>query len=515
MASQQELSFAIKAINEASKVLKDVQGDVAGLEGAAEKSGGKMAGFQKALGGVGTVAGGIVAAGALTKVGGYLSDAVQGAIEDEAATKRLEQALRNVGGAYDENLGKVNAAIDAGQKKAFTDDQVRDSFQSLLAATGDVNEALSRQQVAMDLSRGAGISLEQASRMVGKVNDENVEAFKRLGITIGEGATEAEALAAVQAKFAGQSDAYAKSTAGQFEQAKIRMGEVQEQIGAQLLPVVTKLGLLFLNDVVPAIEKFVNVAGPKIQEFAQNVRKYWESDIKPVIDELRDAWEKLAPVILPILSQIQLYVETTAKTIALALGIIIDLLGGDFSGAWEKAQELVRVQVDYIQGTIGNLVDFVQGIVPLMLEAAKAVGGAIIDGIKDGLSKLGNFATDVGGAILSALKTMVNTFVIDPINRALEFHIGGSIFGKDWGIDINPPDIPHLASGGVVRARPGGTLALLGEGGRDEAVIPLSRAGGAVGGTTVHIHGNVYGVDDLIYQMDRALKRAGQSGLVA
>ena len=98
--------------------------------------------------------------------------------------------------AYDENLDKVNAAIDAGQKKAFTDDQVRDSFQQPLAATGDVNEALNRQQLAMDLSRGAGISLEAASRMVGKVTDENVQAFKRMGITIADGATEAEALAA-------------------------------------------------------------------------------------------------------------------------------------------------------------------------------------------------------------------------------------------------------------------------------------------------------------------------------
>lgn len=515
MATQQELTFAIRAINEASKVLKDVQGDVSGLEGAAEKSGGKMAGFQKALGGVATVAGGIVAAGALSKVGGYLGDAVQGAIEDEAATKRLEQALRNAGGAYDENLDKVNAAIDAGQKKAFTDDQVRDSFQQLLAATGDVNEALNRQQLAMDLSRGAGISLEAASRMVGKVTDENVQAFKRMGITIADGATEAEALAAVQGKFAGQSDAYAKSTAGQFEQAKIRMSEVQEQIGYQLLPIVTKLGLIFLNEVVPAIEKFVNVAGPKIQEFAQKVKQYWESDIKPAIDNLRKAWEDLEPVIRPILDQIVNLISNAVTTIKLTLGIIIDLLGGDFSGAWQKAKDLVDEQVRFMKESAGNLVAFLQGLAPLILEAAKAVGGAIIDGIKEGLSQLGGFAEDVGAAILQALKAMVNNFIIDPINRALEFHIGGSILGQSWGIDIDPPDIPHLAAGGVIRARPGGTLALLGEGGEDEAVIPLSRAGAAVGGTVVHIHGNVYGVDDLIYQMDRALKRSGQAGLVA
>lgn len=66
-------------------------------------------------------------------------------------------------------------------------------------------------------------------------------------------------------------------------------------------------------------------------------------------------------------------------------------------------------------------------------------------------------------------------------------------------IDFELPDIPHLAGGGIVRASSGGTLALLGEGGRDEAVVPLGRdhdlggAGLGLGGgvvNEVHIHVN-------------------------
>ena len=48
-------------------------------------------------------------------------------------------------------------------------------------------------------------------------------------------------------------------------------------------------------------------------------------------------------------------------------------------------------------------------------------------------------------------------------------------------------DVPQLADGGVVRARRGGTLALLGEGGRDEAVVPLP-ASGSLGGTTINVN---------------------------
>ncbi|MFC7217084.1 hypothetical protein ACFQLX_02685 [Streptomyces polyrhachis] len=48
--------------------------------------------------------------------------------------------------------------------------------------------------------------------------------------------------------------------------------------------------------------------------------------------------------------------------------------------------------------------------------------------------------------------------------------------GKSFGLNIpRLPNIPALAEGGIVRARSGGTLALVGEGRESEAVIPLSK----------------------------------------
>lgn len=44
-----------------------------------------------------------------------------------------------------------------------------------------------------------------------------------------------------------------------------------------------------------------------------------------------------------------------------------------------------------------------------------------------------------------------------------------------------------LAEGGVIKAKAGGTLARIGEGGQDEAVIPLKKGAGALG-SNVHIH---------------------------
>lgn len=68
---------------------------------------------------------------------------------------------------------------------------------------------------------------------------------------------------------------------------------------------------------------------------------------------------------------------------------------------------------------------------------------------------------------------------------------------KDFGVEVDfvfsggvaQANVPALANGGIVKATTGGTLALIGEGGRDEAVIPLDRGG--IGGNTIIIQGAI------------------------
>jgi hypothetical protein len=64
-------------------------------------------------------------------------------------------------------------------------------------------------------------------------------------------------------------------------------------------------------------------------------------------------------------------------------------------------------------------------------------------------------------------------------------------FGVDVDFVLSGGTIPALANGGIVRASSGGTLALIGEGGQDEAVIPLDRLNGTSGGPTIIIQGAV------------------------
>src|SRR6266542_416947 len=281
-----DLVLAIKAVDDASAALKNVSSGLGGVEQAASKGHGPLTALGGALGNVASIASGFVIGKAITELPGFLMDAAKAAAEDEQAAVRVSTLLQTLPGDFAANTAAVNEAIAAGQKLAFSDDDVRDSFVKLAAATGDTDEALAKQKVAMDLARGAHIPLNEASKLLGKLTDENLQVFKRMGITLTDVSSEADVLAAVQAKFAGQSEAYASSTAGQFEQAQIAFHETEEAIGAALLPALTRLAK-FLADSLPTIQAFVGDLSSGFSEYISPALDVAIAQFAVVVDWLK------------------------------------------------------------------------------------------------------------------------------------------------------------------------------------------------------------------------------------
>jgi hypothetical protein len=192
--------------------------------------------------------------------------AAQAAADEEASLARLQKAVENTGVSWTDYGGKLDAVVEAGMKRGFDDDAQRASLSLLMAQTGDADEAMRRFALSQDVSRGAGIDLEMSSKLLGKVTEENANVFKKMGINLEAGASETEAFAALQQKFGGQAEAYAKSSAGQFEVAKIQMGELKEDIGAAVLPMMVKLASAFTEKVIPALRELAATWIPRIKQ---------------------------------------------------------------------------------------------------------------------------------------------------------------------------------------------------------------------------------------------------------
>ncbi len=419
MASGAELAMILRAKDES------VQATFDKIEGAAR-------GFGSTMSNIATSAAGFVIGNAITQLPGFLMDAAKAAAEDEQATARLSTTIRSLGGDYDAQMASVNGAIAAGQKLAFTDDQVRNSYQFLAQATGSSDEALRRQTIAMDLARGANIPLEQATKLVGKVNAENVETFKKLGISIGEGATEAEAMAAIQAKFAGQSEAYANSTAGQFEQAQIAIDETKEALGAALLPVLAAVGGV-LVDMLPTLQEWAGTLGAMVGEAITPVIAAFQDllDIFLGGDSFDAASEQLDKLFPPAVS------DGIMFTVAALGDMFRAVFEGDIPEALFQAQEVfgnfaltnsaavdewAAAFVEWIGPMSADMLtdfgDVAKGLMTWLIETAATIieqlatwAAAFIDWvapmIPDMLRALGGYAADMVGWLAGTALPMI------------------------------------------------------------------------------------------------------------
>lgn len=163
---------------------------------------------------------------------------------------------------------------------------------------------------------------------------------------------------------------------------------------------------------------------------------------------------------------------------------------------------------DWIVGRFGDIVAWVWGMPSRIWSAA--VG--LFDGFKDAFRGAVNAIIGWWNGLSFTLPS-ITVPEWDPPGPGPTFGgftIGGQTFGT--------PDIGYLAKGGIVRHRPGGILANIGEGSVDEAVIPLPRgmrAMGAGGGppVTLNVTGSILAERDIVRIVRDELGRRGFGGV--
>lgn len=123
-------------------------------------------------------------------------------------------------------------------------------------------------------------------------------------------------------------------------------------------------------------------------------------------------------------------------------GELPGLLGGWIGDAVDKGEELLSGFVSFITDIPGDIIDGLSGLASALYEIFKGAFNGVADLWN---STIGSWSLDIPSWV--------------PF-------IGGS----QWSV----PDIPRLATGGLIKRRPGGVLANIAEGREDEAVTPMS-----------------------------------------
>ena len=196
-------------------------------------------------------------------IGAYAKVAIENAAADEKAQRNLALTIENTTTATAAQIAGVEKYINTTSVAiGITDDELRPAFGRLVRSTKDVEEAQKLLNLALDVSAATGKPLEAVANALGKAYDGNLNALGRLGLGIDQSILKSKDFDLVfntlTNTFGGFADNEAQSTEKAFARIKIASDEVQEQIGAALLPVVQELTAFILSDVVPVVQSFVD-----------------------------------------------------------------------------------------------------------------------------------------------------------------------------------------------------------------------------------------------------------------
>lgn len=383
-----------------------------------------LGGFGKALGGLAVAAGGVAA---VIGAGKMLKEFGEMAAEEAVGVQKLQKAVENTGANWGDAAAGIETYLAAETKRIALDDgQGRAVLQSLTEMTGDYTKAMELMPLAADLARAKNMDLSTAAMLVGRVASGNTSILTRYGIVLEKGASSTEALAAIQKRFGGQAETYAKSYAGQMEIFGIQFNNLKETIGAVVLPIMTKVMAAFADiatAAIPVVEALAGQLAPAFESIA-----WWAESLFYVLTGTGGdiPWDDIVP---PWLAGVMFALSDAFAAIRDAAGGFIDILSGAESkvtplssalaGMGKPVSEVEQLFRD-VAGAIMGLVDEAAPVVAEMGQSFARMGSTVMGVFKQLapviLQVLGSYIQNVAGiwqtvfpAILSIVQTVMRT----------------------------------------------------------------------------------------------------------
>jgi hypothetical protein len=239
--------------------------------------------------------------------------------------------------------------------------------------------------------------------------------------------------------------------------------EVRAFLEKTFMPILEKLAAVF-GEVTRVIVGIVT-------EFASFLKNHWQEIVTVALAVLFAPaaglfliithFEEIKRLVLGVVESLKnLLFEYWNEIVTVALWVLFPPGAGLFA----LATNAFGVR-DAVVGAIREIPGLLRGLAGDFYGAASEIATQLVQGIISGVSGAGGVVGSVVDGILRAVKSLINTQIIDKINSALEFTIKGP--GPVPDIHIDAPNIPHLQSG--LLNVPRDMLAFLHQG---EAVLP-------------------------------------------
>ena len=508
--------------------LQQVQGLGKAL-GTTEKQANGLAGAFGRLKGAATSMVGVLGAAGL---GALLKQSVDTFAKFETETKLLENGLKNVGARSGELERLQKVASDLGEATLFNEEDFRQGF-GLLTSFGNIGTSNYERvaKAAADVAQTSGTDVSSAFMQLAKaLNDpaKGLTALSRSGIqftedqkTMIESMVEAGNVAGAQnmilkeleKQYGGNSVAAAQGLAGaldtlgeKFYDLQVALGDNISQVLQPLIAGLTSL-VSFISGLPEPVQTFIVALG------GLTIALTALGGVLAIGAPIFSALAALGPILAGIPALIAGWAGAIGPLVA-SLGSLGQILIGVFSGpvGWVALAVAAGVAIYAFRDQIGQAFQaigetlsmaaqnfqaiFIDPVVAGFQSVVQFVNTSFVQPLSQAISQLvQSIATvfqNVTQAITAPFKAAFDTVrgivnqILNTIGRAVGsvvMAINNVIAGANQALArvnlpqipfLPMPNIPQFAEGGVVS---GPTLAMVGEGGEPEYIVPQSKAG--------------------------------------
>lgn len=413
-------------------------------------------------------------------------------VEAEASQAHLEDAFSRFPALADINIDSLRSYNSELAKKVKFDDDAIASGQAILAQfklTGTQLKAAT--PLLVDYAAKTGQDVPGAAEKLGKAFMGNTKALKELGISYhstGDQAKDTEnIMGLLRAQVGGFAEKEGATAAGRAAILKNQFGEMQENIGSKLLPVLIKLGeigmkaLQWIDDHKEAAMVIGSLTAAMWllnAALAANPFTIVAFAVVALVSAFVYLWTTSAGFRLFFINMwndikgtvnaVVLFVTTKWNDFIGFFSALPGRIAGIATNLWNSARDSILHFLFWAYDRWNDFVNFIRSI-------PNSIGAAL---------------GSLGGILGSVFKGALN-IGIDAINWFID-RANSLIHGINWVTSkVGIPGIPDISrinrmhSGGIVPGPSGReSLAILEAG---EEVIPANRAGRS-GGATVHVH---------------------------
>ena len=339
------LALNVEILGEFKKLTAATKGAEGSLAGLNKTTSAISSGMIKALGAIGV-------GFSLGFIKDQFEQAAKAAVEDVKSQQLLAIAMENTGKATAATVAEAEASIKAMQlQTSVADDILRPAFQKLFIATGNVTDSNRYLQIALDTSAATGKDLDSVTQAMAKsLAGQDTALLKLIPSLRGV----EDPLSELEKTFAGAAEAAADTDP--YQRMNIIFGEMQEQIGMALLPLLNEFsdwlatpeGQAKLQEIVDGLVAIIE-QGIELVRWVDN-NKDWLVPMVVAIGAVTTAWNTATAAVNTF---------KTAAGIATAVGVAgaasVTVLGtagaGAAAGGFMQGEALAEQSRIYSGGT--------------------------------------------------------------------------------------------------------------------------------------------------------------------